>query len=406
MLEHSCGSYAAFGASIHRDLLPWAEEGISAPLAGRALDQHSVAGGPGGRPSGVGMLFSNATLYVLARPEALMAEGVGAELLVYVTALIDLVRAFGRALPPVEFVVAFRDNPGEALFGQPGGGPPVPVLNYCGAEETADILIPYNGIYYEAAQILSILDGGPSARPWAQRADEAFGHYTIYEGRYSATPSTARLDAEGKPLAVSPRRYITDWAAALPPGLNVSLGAGDRRQMADWAASRYVVHLDGLACSAKLEKARPPSHMRSFASRLDPAPRISTSNVLKNATRPPPPHPAGAGHRIRGHQRGVWPALLLPRAAAALRALHPLLGAAPAGAALGPGLGPGARPRRRPHRGRGPGAGPPLPGCRRAALLLGAAVDGVRGAAALPARAAGARRRAQLRGHDAGTANP
>ena len=135
---------------------------------------------------------------------------------------------------------------------------PLPLFAYCGAAETADIIIPYNGLYSDAPWLAAAAAAPP--RPLTDRADEAFAAWTPYTERYAATPSTRRRGADGAALINferSPRTELQAWAAGRPAAERLHIGR-EQRGMAAWADSRYLVHVDGISCSAKLEKARRP----------------------------------------------------------------------------------------------------------------------------------------------------
>ena len=248
-IHAQCSKYA-WTAPVAAALLPWSERGFSAAQANETLLRRSVAGGPTGFGQALGFGFWNGTLHVLTDATTFLTYSPAArDLIVYVYALLDVARAFRAALPDVELVVTFSDTPEQRPFDQP-----TPLLNYCRAAETADIPCPYNGWYYDS----DFFDAAAAAppRPLGGRADEAFAAYTEYSARYTQSRSTQRLDAGGSPLAdQSPRTLLSAWGPSRPAAEAIHLGGPQRRAMPAWADSRYLVHVDGIGCSAKLEKA-------------------------------------------------------------------------------------------------------------------------------------------------------
>ena len=264
---------------------------------------------------GLGFAFFGGTLHVLAEPRRFVRLVFAKYLIIYVAALLDVVAAHGPHLPDVEFVVQFLDSPDQLLSGPDApleedegarsvkaswSRPPLPVWRFCGSDDSANIGIPYAHFYQESffSQLLGPVRGSsppgddPAAAsfapdmPWEQRSATAYANWMAYQHRFCETPVTQRAGVQGRRLECfrneTPRAVVAAWAnsscgaaacasgcgsgsgcggprhvtgaAAVQDPVALDVGAGNYSAMPDWARRRYIVHVDGAACSSKLEK--------------------------------------------------------------------------------------------------------------------------------------------------------
>ena len=328
-----CARYAAFSRSIHEDLAAWALTGITAPMLDEART-YTIQGRSA--DNALGFLLRAGTRYVVDGQRADMALRNGVEpvkgtlkwLLTYVRALAHLADTYGALLPDAEFVVAQGDfGPRHFDLSKPDTERPpwaerrsVPVMRYCKSDDSPEILVPYVRALPDGARLgttkhapslrlaFSVLTRLPSACcppqhhfyekrvtrdlidapeegfvPFEQRKAALFGNHHPYD-RVAHTPSTARVGADGGPLPAwarsSTRIYLQNvsaWAGADPNVTGIPMEINTRPLgMRDWAQYKYILHVDGITCSTKLEQELPlgslilkeSSGFRSFYHRL------------------------------------------------------------------------------------------------------------------------------------------
>ena len=273
-------------------------------------------------------------LYVVDGQRADMALRNGVEpvkgslkwLLTYVRALAHLVDTYGEQLPDAEFVVAQGDfGPPQMDLSKPDTAQPtwaerrrVPLMRYCKSDDSPEILVPYvrappyrwfipfvcrrlratlhfltrfpppccphQHHFYEKKVTADFIDAPEeSFVPFAQRKAALFGNHHPYD-RVARTPSTARVGADGGPLPAwarsSTRIYlknISAWAGADANATGVPMEINTRPLgMREWGQYKYILHVDGITCSTKLEQELPlgslilkeSSGFRSFYHRL------------------------------------------------------------------------------------------------------------------------------------------
>ena len=285
--DPSCEHVHDFLPSIYEDLEPWSLSGIDGASVDLAIAQYSVFGGQ----AGVALMVKDNALYVMhGNISVFRASGPSTFLLVYVRALQTLVAKY--VVPDVEFVVlqddferfdlSASDERSEAALWKPGGVR-VPLLRYCKSHEGTAILVPYIHFYeYHVTRNL-IWRNLSTTIPWSTRKDVAFASYAPWE-RLTVSPSTQRRDSRGKPFetnsqAHNPRTFLANvsaWAPTAELAARFDLRASHAKPIRDWAAHKYVVHVDGNACSSKLEQELPlgslvfkeVSGYRSFYHRL------------------------------------------------------------------------------------------------------------------------------------------
>jgi hypothetical protein len=287
VLNPSCEQVRDFLPSIYEDLEPWSLSGIDGASVDLAIAQYSVFGGQ----AGVALMVKDNALYVMhGNISVFRASGPSTYLLIYVRALEALVAKY--VVPDVEFVVlqddyerfdlSASDDRSEAALWTPGGVR-IPLLRYCKSHEGTAILVPYIHFYeFHVTRNLISLNLS-STTPWSTRLDVAYASYAPRQ-RLSVSPSTQRHDSRGQPFkahlqAHNPRTFlanISTWAPTAELAARFDLRASHAKPMRDWAAHKYVVHLDGNACSSKLEQELPlgslvfkeMSGYRSFFHRL------------------------------------------------------------------------------------------------------------------------------------------
>ena len=268
-----CGPYAAFMRSIHEDLLPWAD-GITEQEMDAAL-QHTLQT-TGGHQLGLGFLLRGGKLFVIngSRTDFAMVPGKAVPLIggvkhmvTYVRALLQLADTDGAQLPDVEFVVEQSDvgnldlskpSAPEAWREQRRGAP---LMRYCKSDDSPEILIPYHHVYER--QITAQLIDAEDKPPWAQRKDVLFGYHHGYN-RAAGTPTTTRMGADGMALPdwarASTRIYLrnfSEWAgAAWANSSSLEIMKGPR-PMNEWRQYKYLLHIDGISCTSKLEQMLP-----------------------------------------------------------------------------------------------------------------------------------------------------
>ena len=293
-----CGAYSAYLRSIHEDLLPWAADGMTEAQMDAALT-HTIQS-TAHSEVGIGFLLRGGKLFVingaptdfeLTEDGKLAKRGGMKWLMTYVHALARLAQTDGAQLADCEFVVEQGDHGDHGLdLSKPDNKAPLPwserrrsapLLRYCKSEDSPEILIPYHHIY-ERKLTAELLENNATELPWAQRQDVVFGNHHSYN-RIADTPSTARVGADGQPLPEwikgSTRAYLR----------NVSLWAGPEwvnsssleiltksLPMHEWRQFKYLLHIDGITCTSKLEQMLPlgslimkeQSGYRSFFHRL------------------------------------------------------------------------------------------------------------------------------------------
>ena len=272
-------------------------------------------------------------LYVVDGRRADMALRNGVEpvkgtlkwLLTYVRALAHLADTYGAQLPDAEFVVAQGDfGPRHFDLSKPDTEHPpwaerrrVPLMRYCKSDDSPEILVPYvralphgspcgckmqraclataltrllsaccprQHHFYEKKVTADFIDAPEEGFvPFEQRKAALFGNHHPYD-RVARTPSTSRVGADGAPLPAwarsSTRIYLMNvsaWAGADANATGIPMEINTRALgMREWGKYKYLLHVDGITCSSKLEQELPlgslilkeSSGFRSFYHRL------------------------------------------------------------------------------------------------------------------------------------------
>ena len=287
-----CANFSLFLRSIHEDLMPWASTGITASMMEEAR-KYTIQGSS---DHGLAFLLRESKLYIIngRREDVALnkakypVHGSIKFMLTYVRALAHLAATHGAQLPDVEFVVAQGDK-GQSHFdlSKPDTSFPswaarrsVPLMRYCKSDDSPEITVPYHHFYEKKVTADLINDEGI---PWSQRKAELFGNHHGYS-RIADSPSTVRMAADGGPLPEwarqSTRMYLKNVSAWAGNDTNVTgiplQILTHSLQMRDWGTYKYILHIDGITCSSKLEQELPlgslifkeQSGYRSFFHRL------------------------------------------------------------------------------------------------------------------------------------------
>ena len=287
-----CANFSLFFRSIYEDLTPWASTGITASM----MEEARMYTIPGNGDHGLAFLMQKGKLYIIngRREDVALNKanypihGSIKYMLTYVRALAHLAAKHGSQLPDVEFVVEQGDKgPSRFDLSKPDTSSPswaerrrVPFLRYCKSDDSPEIAIPYHHFYEKKVTADLINDEGI---PWSQRKAALFGNHHVY-GRIADSPSTVRLAADGGPLPEwakqSTRIYLKNVSAWAGNNTNMTGIALEilthSLQMRDWGTYKYLLHIDGITCSSKLEQELPlgslifkeSSGYRSFFHRL------------------------------------------------------------------------------------------------------------------------------------------
>ena len=263
--------YSPFLRNIHEDLMPWAQTGISAAMVDAATEYTLQRRGF----AGLAFLIRAQKLYIIGAREVDFERVDGGKgpprnawtrwLMTYVQVLQRLVeRAPPGSIPDVEFVLQQGDKgPGEwnlAAADNETHTPwrelrHLPMMRYCKSAETPEILIPYHHFWEQKVTARVLNNTYP---PWEKRLDAVFGSHHEY-GRVQSSLTTTKRDANGLQLPEwsrgSPRAYLKNtsvWAN----GTNVTeLRINvEHLPMPEWSKYKYIAHVDGVACSSKLEQ--------------------------------------------------------------------------------------------------------------------------------------------------------
>ncbi len=236
-----CAQYSPLLEGIYADLAPWAGRGIN-----RSLVDASIQGNvrtPG--HASLAFAIARGKLYIVDRTlSEARADGPFTFMLTYVYALRHLVQRYGAILPDVEFVVTQDDFRREPVWEDP-----IPLFQYCKSADGTAILVPYIHFYtnhYTRAR----LEASDKAGPWRDKNTTALAGYTCGYSRFRTTgcAATARRDENG--VETEHPRRVLDRMLAGNPRFNVGCAY---KGIDEWARSRMVVHVDGYACSSKLE---------------------------------------------------------------------------------------------------------------------------------------------------------
>ena len=264
--------------NIHEDLLPWALTGITADMLDAAEKMTMQAKGD----AGLAFLVRAHKLYVIGASQGDFERvdgGVGPPRRSWLKWLMTYVQVLQRlmettpvgGIPDVEFVLQQGDHgPGDWNLAAAnnetrwkwGELRHLPLLRYCKSAETPEILIPYHH-FWEHRMTATLLEGA-SYPPWAQRSNAVFSQHHAYD-RLMNTATTVKRAADGGPFPSwarqSPREYLANTSAwATSDGVDGIVNTSDLRinvehlPMADWSRYKYIAHVDGVACSSKLEQ--------------------------------------------------------------------------------------------------------------------------------------------------------
>ena len=262
--------------SIHEDLLPWARTGITAEMQDAASKFTMQKNGD----AGLAFLVRSHKLYVIGASQADFERvdgGVGPPRRSWLKWLMTYVQVLQRlmettpvgGIPDVEFVLqqgdhgpgdwnlAAADNVTRMKWGELRH---LPLLRYCKSAETPEILVPYHH-FWEHRMTETLLEA--TYPPWGQRTDAVFGQHHAYD-RLMYTPTTVKRAADGGPFPSwarqSPRQYLANVSEWATPDGDGGVNTSDLRinvehlPMADWSRYKYIAHVDGVACSSKLEQ--------------------------------------------------------------------------------------------------------------------------------------------------------
>lgn len=245
----------AFLPGIWDDLLPWQATGITAEHMDALVEKHTVSA----NQPGIACQVINGTLYVVSPVKHLMRTNTwfATELAVYVAGL----RFVAPHLPDVEFVLSASDRPLER--NDTDGGLRLPILRYCKTKESDDVRVPVYDFFYKTHKTYE--EPNPHAA-WATKEDIAWAEYTSY-GRFynkhmpsawkkfrNATTHDATFNARDELLAWAndPKNAKTFREHNVTVHIDKKRARGDTMQ--EWGRNKYVVHVDGITCSTKLEK--------------------------------------------------------------------------------------------------------------------------------------------------------
>ncbi|KAG2495878.1 hypothetical protein HYH03_006116 [Edaphochlamys debaryana] len=228
-------------------------------------------------------------------------------LVAYLALLRALGRVFGPAIPNTEFLISTGDEPWILAADYGPDNPPPPVLRYCKSDSFADVLVPDMHFFTKnySRTMLGSIRAVNRDWPWARRSAELFGRFTPYDRTVHAqAPELYKRGANGTELCVAhphcpeppchaggsagagPHKhahahpdphaadphapahassvwlscrvrehFLDEWA----PGAEAAGAALDAKShhfhaMSHHARFKWLLNLDGVACSSRLEQ--------------------------------------------------------------------------------------------------------------------------------------------------------
>jgi hypothetical protein len=170
------------------------------------------------------------------------------EIIIYILALESLVH-HNHTIPNVEFVIAVNDQvlPNTKL----------PLFRYCTTVESFDIPIP-SFHFYSFHKVFKTLIQPPQKYEWYEKEASAYASFTPYERMFDPKlPSTMHrwvnktIDVSTRMVRGLMEEWSRDYASYNPP---ITLTTKSTKPMVEWGKHKYIVHIDGISCSNKLEE--------------------------------------------------------------------------------------------------------------------------------------------------------
>ncbi|KAG2484898.1 hypothetical protein HYH03_016378 [Edaphochlamys debaryana] len=220
----------------------------------------------------VGVAFVGGKAYITTDTRAFMKSQYSRR---NVIAHLALFRAmseiFGAEIPDAELVVSVTDEPWILKSGSNESSPPLPVVRYCKSRSFSDILAPNIHFFTQsyADDILAKVDKVNREWPWDARNASLYGRFSPYDRLVNPLAPEQRRQgfggvdlctnsSEGLPhLRSCPVRshFIQDWApGAVGQGAPLDVDLRNFRPMLHHAHYKWLLNLDGVACTARLEQ--------------------------------------------------------------------------------------------------------------------------------------------------------